>query len=88
MRTIGRRKISTLAFTPSADALRQAAYHSATLSAVTQLSVGGLSSAVASVGIRKGVYRFSDHAARNQIDERAIAMQMATVALARFAVKN
>jgi len=54
--------------TPSADALRAAAIHQAT---------GRTLAAVATTGIRKGIYRFASHAEMNRCTEEALAHAVA-----------
>jgi len=68
MRQIGRRRVGSLAAVPSAEALRLAAVHQAT---------GQALAAVATTGIRKGIYRFASHAAINRHTEEALAHAIA-----------
>ena len=68
MRQVGRRKVGPLAAAPSARALRAAAVHQAT---------GQALAAVATTGIRKGIYRFASHAAMNRHTEEAQAYAIA-----------
>ena len=63
MRRIGKRTTSLPALVPSADALRAAAVHQHTGSALA---------AVATTGIPKGVYRFRSHEEMNRADEEAL----------------
>jgi len=68
MRQIGRRRVGSLAAVASAEALRLAAVHQAT---------GQALAAVATTGIRKGIYRFASHAAMNRHTEEALAHAIA-----------
>jgi len=60
--------------TPSAEALHAAAVHQATGSALA---------AVATTGIRKGIYRFGSHAEMNRLTEEALALAIVVNARAR-----
>lgn len=74
MRTIGHRLIPQPAALPTAQALRRAAVHQATGTALAAKS---------STGIAKGVYRFKSHGdAQQQVDE-ALARVMAANAAAQ-----
>jgi hypothetical protein len=75
MRVIGKRELPKLTALPTAAALVEAARHSDTLVALA----GGHGK----LGVRKGVYRFANHAAQNRADMEAIAEQMAALAYAR-----
>lgn len=68
MRQIGKRAPRPLVPAPSADALRAAAIHQAT---------GRTLAAVATTGIRKGIYRFASHAEMNRHTEEALARAVA-----------
>jgi hypothetical protein len=68
MRQVGRRRIAPLASVPTAEALRTAAVHQAT---------GQALAAVATTGIRKGVYRFASAAEMNRHTEEALAYAVA-----------
>lgn len=63
MRVVGTTHIALPSLMPSAAALRQAAVHQATASALMR---------VPSSGVRKGVYRFTTHEAANRASEEAI----------------
>lgn len=68
MKKIGSSATQTPGAKPSADALRAAAVHQATGSALA---------AVATTGIRKGIYRFKSHAEMNRHSEEAQARAVA-----------
>ena len=68
MRQVGRNKPGPLAAVPSAEALRLAAAHQAT---------GQALAAVATTGIRKGIYRFASHAEMNRHTDEALAHAIA-----------
>jgi hypothetical protein len=68
MRKVGKRKPSPPALTPSTAALRAAAVHQAT---------GQALAAVATTGIRRGIYRFASHAEMNRHTEEALARAVA-----------
>lgn len=68
MRQVGKRRLRPLARAPSADALRAAAIHQAT---------GRTLAAVATTGIRKGIYRFASHAEMNRHTDEALAYAVA-----------
>jgi hypothetical protein len=68
MRKIGKRKPSSPAMTPSAAGLHAAAIHQAT---------GQALAAVATTGIRRGIYRFASHAEMNRHTEEALARAVA-----------
>jgi hypothetical protein len=68
MKKVGRRKVSSLSAVPSARALRSAAVHQAT---------GQALAAVATTGIRKGIYRFASHEEMNRRTDEALAHAIA-----------
>ncbi len=68
MKRVGRRKAGSPSARPSARALRAAAVHQAT---------GHGLAAVATTGIRKGIYRFASHEEMNRHDEAALARAIA-----------
>jgi hypothetical protein len=68
MRRVGKRTVSLPSARPSARALRVAAAHQAT---------GQALAAVATTGIRKGIYRFASHADMNRRTDEALARAIA-----------
>ena len=68
MRRIGKREVRLPSAAPSAAALRAAATHQATGQALM---------AVATTGIRKGIYRFASHAEMNRHTDEALARAIA-----------
>jgi hypothetical protein len=68
MRRIGKRELCLSPAAPSAEALRTAAVHQATGQALM---------AVATTGIRNGIYRFASHAEMNRHTEEALACAIA-----------
>ena len=68
MRQVGKRRIRPISAVPSSDALRAAAIHQAT---------GRTLAAVATTGIRKGIYRFASHAEMNRHTDEALAYAVA-----------
>lgn len=68
MRVIGQSVPSLPTAAPSAAALREAAIHQRT---------GAALSAVATTGVRQGVYRFASHAEMNRYDDEALALAVA-----------
>ncbi len=68
MRTIGKREIRQPSAVPSAGALREAAAHQA---------AGQALAAMATTGVRKGIYRFASHAEMNRHTDEALARAVA-----------
>jgi hypothetical protein len=68
MRQIGKRNQSLPAFNPSEEALRSAGVHQAT---------GEALAALATTGIKKGIYRFATHADMNRHSDEALARAIA-----------
>lgn len=63
MRTVGKRPQYRINPTPTAEALKAAAVHQATAQALA---------AVATTGVRRGIYRFATHAAANAHSDEAL----------------
>lgn len=63
MRTIGKRPQYLVTATPSAEALKAGAVHQATALALA---------AVATTGVRRGIYRFATHAEANAHSDEAV----------------
>ena len=63
MRTIGKRRQYQISATPSAEALKAGAVHQATTLAL---------SAVATTGVKRGIYRFATYAEANAHSDEAL----------------
>ncbi len=79
MKRIGKRQVARPAAVPSAAGLRAAAVHQASARALA---------AVATTGIRKGIYRFASHADMNRHTEEALACAIALNARRRAAARR
>jgi hypothetical protein len=79
MKRVGNRRVPRPAATASAAALRAAAVHQ---------SSGLALAAVATTGIRKGIYRFASHAEMNRHTEEAMAHAIALNVRRRAAARR
>jgi hypothetical protein len=79
MKRVGNRRVPRAAPTPSAAALHAAAVHQAS---------GQALAAVATTGIRKGIYRFASHADMNRHTEEALARAIALNVRRRAAARR